>query len=90
MLVGDLLRRTASAYPKKTGVIFKDFRPTWQQLDARVDSLANAFLKIGLKKRDRVAILTDNCSEYLEVFYAGARAGVILVPLNIRLVGREL
>lgn len=90
LLVGDTLRRTAAAYPKKTGVIFKDRKFSWHELNARANSLANAFLRLGLKKRDRVAMLSHNCSEYLEFLYAGARAGVVVVPTNIRLLGRQL
>jgi acyl-CoA synthetase (AMP-forming)/AMP-acid ligase II len=45
---------------------------------------------LGLAAGDRVAILSRNCSEMLELFFAAARTGVIAVPLNWRLSPPEL
>ena len=90
MLVGDILRTTASKYPDKTGIIFEDKRYTWHQVNARVNSLANALLQSGLKKQDRVAILSPNCNQYLEFYFATAKAGLIGVPLNTWFKKKEL
>lgn len=44
----------------------------------------------GLKKGDRVAVLSDHCLEYVVLFCAAQKTGIILVPLNYRLSGAEL
>ena len=60
-------------------------RMTYGELDLRVRKLANALLDAGLSQGDRVAILAKNCIEYLEIYYACARVGLIAQPLNWRL-----
>ena len=90
MVVGDILKSTATRYPNKTGVVFGDRRYTWGQVNARVNSMARALLEMGLKKGERVAILSKNCNEFFEFYFAVAKAGLIGVPLNARLKPQEL
>src|SRR5262249_46216454 len=52
--------------------------------------LGNALLGLGLRKGDRVAVLAYNCIEWLEIYTAAAKAGIIAVPINFRLVGPEI
>ncbi|MDP7586435.1 MAG: AMP-binding protein [Dehalococcoidia bacterium] len=47
--------------------------------------MANAFTSSGIKKGDRAAFLSKNSIEYAFMFYAGARSGVVPVPMNYRL-----
>ncbi|HMQ46143.1 MAG TPA: long-chain fatty acid--CoA ligase [Saprospiraceae bacterium] len=44
----------------------------------------------GLRKGDRVAVLAENCLEYLLLFVAAQKSGLILVPLNYRLAAPEI
>ena len=37
---------------------------------------------MGLAKGDRVAILAYNCLEWLEIYVAIAKAGLVAVPIN--------
>ena len=60
---------------------------TWNQRACR---LANALLGLGLGKGDRVAILAYNCVEWAEIYAATAKAGLIAVPINFRLLGKEI
>ena len=59
----------------------------WNERSCR---LANALLGLGLAKGDRVAILAYNCVEWAEIYAATAKAGLIAVPINFRLVGAEV
>lgn len=90
MNVGIMLRRVAEEKSQKEGVIFENKRLTFGEFNARVNRLANAIQDMGIKKGDRAAVLFLNCSQYLEVYFALARLGVILVTLNFRLIGPEL
>ncbi|HEX5847068.1 MAG TPA: AMP-binding protein, partial [Rhodoplanes sp.] len=56
----------------------------------RACRLANALIGLGLKKGDRVAVLAYNCLEWLEIYAAVAKAGLVVVPVNFRLVGPEI
>ena len=61
--------------------------PQWNERSCR---LANALLGLGLAKGDRVAVLAYNRVEWAEIYAATAKAGLIAVPINFRLVGPEV
>lgn len=90
MVIGDVLRRNARRYPNKTAVVFENTRYTFRELNDRVNSLTNALLDIGVKRGDRVAVLLDNCHQYVEIHWAGAKGGMTVVPLNCGLSRQEL
>jgi long-chain acyl-CoA synthetase len=85
----ELLNKNAQIYSDKMAFIFENKRYTFKQVNQRVNSLINALADMGVRKGDRVAMLSYNCSQYFEVFNT-AKAGMICVPLNYRAVGREL
>lgn len=90
MLVGDIVSSNARLYPNKTCVIDENARLTWAQFNERVNRLANGLLGLGLKKGDRVGLLSENRHEYAEFLFAVAKAGLITVCLNYRLTGEQL
>lgn len=79
------LRRGAVSHPRRPAVGMLD-GPTlsYDQLDQRVDRLANALLGGGLGAGERLAIWMANRVEYIEVYLACLRAGVVVVQLNHR------
>ncbi len=86
LLVDDFLRRASRIYPAKTAIVDGERRFTYAQFQERVHRLSNALLNLGLQKGDRVCILSPNSHFFLESFYATSQTGIILVPLNYRLV----
>ncbi len=92
MNIGNIPAKTARLSPDKEALIDipNDRRMSYGELDRRVRQLANAFIDLGLNKGDRVAILSKNCIEYMEIYYACARCGMIAQPLNWRLGTQEL
>jgi acyl-CoA synthetase (AMP-forming)/AMP-acid ligase II len=90
MVLGDLLERNASMLPEGIGIVFNDKKTSWAQLNERVDRLAAYLKNMGIKKGDKVSSLFFNCDQFVEIFFAIAKIGAISVPLNFRLVGREL
>jgi len=89
--VGDVLTLTAGKFPHKTAVInYGGPSLTFSQLNERANRLANALSRLGVRKGDRVAYLFPNTSTFLEIHFAVAKMGAVGVPLNVRLVGREL
>jgi len=61
-----------------------------KEFNERTNRMAHAIMSLGLKKGDRVATLLINSSEFLEIFFACAKIGVIMVPINFRLATPEL
>ena len=90
MNVGDIIRRTATDYPDRVGIVFQGATFTWEQVNRRINRLAHGLLKLGLARGDRVAILSQSCHQYIEFYFAVAKAGLVGVPLNSMLLPAEL
>lgn len=90
MIVGDILRRNAALYGDRPAVICDGRITTHSQLLDRSLRLADGLRTLGLRKQDRIAILAQNCTEYLELYGACEEAGFIAVGLNYRLSEPEL
>jgi fatty-acyl-CoA synthase len=89
LLINDFLRRAAKLYPNKIAVVDGHNRFTYQQFQERVNQLAHALIDLGLRKGDRVCILSPNSHFFLESYYGVTQIGAILVPLNYRLVAAD-
>ncbi|MBN2126126.1 MAG: long-chain fatty acid--CoA ligase [Deltaproteobacteria bacterium] len=63
---------------------------TYRALNLRSNSVAHYLVERGIRKGDRVAVMLNNCNEFLETYFAAAKTGAILVPLNCRLAPPEL
>jgi long-chain acyl-CoA synthetase len=87
--VADLLRVAADAQPHRPALLFQGKEISYAVLDERVDLTAAALADLGVTKGDRVAMLAGNVPEFVEGFYATARAGGVLCPLNILLTPEE-
>ncbi len=84
LLVMNSLQRALRMFPKNIAALCGPIEYTYEAFYERVCRLANGFLDLGLEKGDRVAVLMLNCHRFLELYYATAQAGLIIVPLNIR------
>ena len=82
MDIGTLLPRHARYRPDHLAVVFEDHRLTFRQFNARVNRVANALLAAGLTKGDKVATVLPNCLEQLEVYWAAAKTGLVVVPMS--------
>ncbi len=80
-----LLLDTAEAHPDRLAVICGDMHLTYGQLKNRVDRLANGLRSLGIQKNAKIAILHKNCHRFLETYFAAAKIGAILIPMNYRL-----
>lgn len=76
MLVGDVVVSNARNHPDKLGLISEQgTRLTWKEVNSRVNKLANALLALGLRKGDRLAMISENCCQYAE-FYSGSQGRI--------------
>jgi fatty-acyl-CoA synthase len=88
--LGDIVRAHAFTTPDRTGAGDLERSLTYRQWNERACRLANALLGLGLAKGDRVAVLAYNRIEWLEIYAAIAKAGLVVVPINFRLVAPEI
>ncbi len=90
MEIGKILSKRALISPHRRALIFQNKVFTYLDLERRTNGMAQALIKLDVKPGDRVAILMRNCNQYIELFFATARIGAVLVPLNTRLTPAEL
>ena len=90
MNLGQNLKVNAKKFPNT--VMLKDSQRsfTYPEVNKRVNQLAHSLLSLGLSKGDKVAVLLENSIEIVEVFLATAKTGIIIVPINFRLVSAEV
>lgn len=81
--VADALSRSAAARPAQVAVVDGDRSWTYAELDARVDRLARGFSERGYGRGDALALASGNSAEFLAVYYACARLGLVCVPVNL-------
>ena len=88
--IGFWLNKREEIAPDKEAVVDGQRRLSYRQLNRRVNRLARALQSQGLAQGDRLALLSYNSLECLEVIMASAKLGLVLVPLNWRLTATEL
>jgi len=90
--VGLLLAKRAHLTPDLEALVDTSSgrRLSCHALNLSANRIAHAFAARGISKGDRVALLTLNCPEFVESFFALAKLGAVVVPLNVRLVADEL
>ncbi|MEX2206860.1 MAG: AMP-binding protein [Myxococcota bacterium] len=90
--VGTWLRAHADARPDHPALLVEGTgeRISYRELDARVDRAAAALAGLGVVAGDRVALALASEPLYLELYFAAAQLGAILIPLNTRLRPTEL
>ncbi|HEU5103601.1 MAG TPA: long-chain-fatty-acid--CoA ligase [Roseiflexaceae bacterium] len=90
MAITQGLQRALQINRNGTATMCGERRRTWQEFGERVARLAGALRGLGFETGGRAAILALNSDRYLEVYYAVAWAGGIIVPINIRLAPPEI
>jgi acyl-CoA synthetase (AMP-forming)/AMP-acid ligase II len=80
----DFLSIATAICPDRDCVVFEDRRLTYSDVNDRSNRLARALWALGVAKGDRVGMIATNCSEYVELYFACAKAGAIFVPINFR------
>ncbi len=90
MAVSDAIAAHARLFPRRTGTRDSRRALSFAEWDDRATRLANALLGLGLVKGDRVGLLAYNCVEWMEMYVALARVGVVAIPINFRLTSSEI
>jgi fatty-acyl-CoA synthase len=82
--IGANLRRVAAAHPDAEVLVDvpTSRRWTYAAFDAETDTLARGLIAAGLAAGDRIGIWAPNCAEWVQLQYATAKAGIILVNIN--------
>ncbi|MBI4247738.1 MAG: AMP-binding protein [Candidatus Rokubacteria bacterium] len=90
MTVGKLLARNARLWPDRVGLEEGGRAWTFAEWDARVNRLANALAGHGIRRGDRVALLSHNREELVTAYLATQKIAAVPVPMNFRLASGEV
>jgi len=86
----DFLNIAVSICPERDFIVFEGNRLSYEAAGERTNRMAQALAELGVVKGTRVGILSVNCPQYIEAYFAAAKTGAIFVPLNFRAKGDEL
>ena len=84
------IERAAQVYAKRTGAVYGRRRFTYGEMGLRVQKLATALRRAGIRRGDRVAFMAPNVPALLEAHFGVALAGGVLVAINTRLNADEV
>ncbi len=90
--VGALSERRAQLSPDRVGLVDTDTGDeyTYAELDERANRTARLLREHGVEKGDRIAVVSRNRPELVDLYFATAKVGAVLAPLSYRLAPREI
>jgi fatty-acyl-CoA synthase len=88
--LGRWVADSALRQPDRPAIVAGDDVIGYRELDERATRLAGVLVRAGCQPGDRIATLTGNSADHVVLFFACARARLVLVPLSWRLSAREL
>jgi len=84
------LDESAEKYPDAVATIFQNKRVTYRELKDAVDRFATALQKMGVARRDKVALFLPNIPQFVISYYGALKAGAIVVPISPLYKEREV
>jgi acyl-CoA synthetase (AMP-forming)/AMP-acid ligase II len=81
--VGDLVTRSAERFPEREMICDGDRRWSYRDFDAWTNRVAHGLSALGLQKGDALALMSGNRAEFLAIYFACARLGLVCVPINL-------
>jgi acyl-CoA synthetase (AMP-forming)/AMP-acid ligase II len=88
--LAQVIRKQATLRGESPAVTFGDSTSSFNDIERRSSQAANALIAAGVKKGDRVAVLSKNAPVFFELAFACSKAGAILTGLNWRLAPVEI
>ena len=90
MNLGQNFKVNAKKFPHTVALKDNQRSYTYPEANIRVNQLAHSLTSLGLEKGDKVAVLMENSIEIIEVYLATAKTGLVIVPINFRLVSTDV
>jgi fatty-acyl-CoA synthase len=88
--IGGTALSNANRVGEREAIVTAERRWTWRALETDIADAAAALDAFGVRKQDRVAILSANSAQFIIASHAASRIGAIVVPLNTRLAAPEV
>ena len=88
--LSEVLSETTAAFPDRNAIVHEGETIRYRQLDERVDRLARGLIELGVAKGDKVGLWMPNIPEWVIAYFAIARIGAVVVPVNTRYKPHEV
>jgi len=88
--IADALKRNSLRFENKEAIVDATSRLTFSELNRRVNRIANALDLLDDPTGGRIGVLSKNSYHYLEIYFAAAKLGRCVVPLNFLLPDDEV
>jgi fatty-acyl-CoA synthase len=88
--LSKVLSDTTAAFPERHAIIDENGSLTYEQLNERVDRLARGLIELGVGKGEKVGLWMPNISQWVIGYFAVARIGAVVVPMNTRYKPHEV
>lgn len=90
MNIVQALECNAVRHPLKEALLYQDRHYTYEEFNKTVNQFAHGLIENGVKKGDKVALMMKNSDYFIISYFALAKIGAVIVPLNFRLLHKEL
>jgi len=90
--IAHIVSRGAEIHPDRVAIddMLRGRKLSYRELDERINRLARALGRLGLRKGDFLGVMLWNEHAVVETIFACARAGIVVAPLNVRLLADEV
>src|SRR3974390_2148268 len=86
----DIARFHARERPEAVALSFAGRQTTFSRFEERTNQVANALLRDGVRRGERISYLGKNSDVYFELLFGAAKVGVVMAPISWRLEGPEV
>lgn len=90
MNISEWVRKWSQIQPDKIAICFEDREISYFNLNRQVRLIAAFFEQQGFTTGQRIAVLMDNCPEFIQIYLACAKRGLVMVPFNVRWAEAEV
>jgi carnitine-CoA ligase len=88
--IRDLIENRARYSSDRECLLFGDKRITYGEFDRQINRVANGFLRLGIRRNDKICLLLPNGPEFLLAWFGLNKIGAVMVPINTAFRGQEL
>jgi long-chain acyl-CoA synthetase len=90
MNLAKLLEDTAERKPQRVGLRFEGRDYTFEELNELANRMANGLTAAGLGSGDKCILMMQSCPEFIITYYALAKMGAVIIPVNFLYKSHEL
>ena len=90
MNIGHYLALNARRHPDKLALTYDDRTYTYGAFNRTVNRMANGLIKLGIQKGEKVSLMMTNTDAFPICYFALAKIGAVIVPVNFRLLAGEV